>query len=85
METTSTLSVYPSTPGTIQDMPRTRSVHFTPAWEASAILSIMPLSVMEFVLNTRPLGSPFFANSICSSILLRIIGFICSGATESFW
>ena len=66
----------------MHEMPRTNSVTFTPACDASTIFSITSLSVMEFVLKNSPLGSPACAWAICVSMPARIMGLICSGATH---
>ena len=82
MDTTRTLSVKPSIPGTMHEMPRTSMVTGTPACDASTIFSITSLSVTEFVLKNRPHGCPARARSICASMFARIIGLICRGATQ---
>ena len=63
-------------------MPRTSIVHFTPACDASMILSMISLSVTEFVLKNSPDGSPAWARAIWMSMLRRMFCLICSGATQ---
>ena len=66
-------------------MPRTSNVMGTPACDASAIFSMIFLSVTLLVLKNKPQASPAFARAICSSMPARIFCLICSGATQIVW
>ena len=73
-------SVLPGTPGTKQQMPRTIRSTRTPAWEASASLSISSRSVTALVFRMIRPRSP---RAISPSMSRNSVCFRDTGATSS--